>query len=40
MIGAAVLKGMRRGIENKRRIQRDATKMRPADPGAPEQEKK
>jgi len=28
------------GIENTRRIQRDATKVRPADPGAPEQEKK
>jgi len=28
------------GIENTRRIQRDATKVRPADPGAPEQEQK
>jgi len=27
------------GIENTRRIQRDATKVRPADPGAPEEKK-
>jgi hypothetical protein len=27
------------GIESTRRIQRDATKVRPADPGAPEEKK-
>jgi len=28
------------GIDSTRRIQREATKVRPIDPGAPEQEKK